>query len=506
MASAPRRIAAIDVGTNSIHMVVAELRRSGHRVVDKEKEMVQLGLGSLNGRPLGDDAMARGAAAVAHMAEVARGWEVDDIVAVATSAVREAPNRRDFLRLVKETSGIKIRVISGEEEADYIYRAVRSTVDLEGGTALCVDIGGGSVEFVIGTASEIYFTASEPIGSLRLAQQFHLQDLAAREAIESCRRFAAEHLRKVQKKVRRIGVDQCIGTSGTIQALANAAAASENNPTVSRMLTREALADVVARLAGTTARERVERLAIDEKRAATIVAGAAVLTAIMDAARLPSILACPVGIREGILEAQLGAAQKPEEGRSKRRLSVAALARRSDCDGRHSQHVARLASRIFDQTAHLHGLKADRRELLEYAALLHEAGMHISDRGYHKHTYYLVRHATLRGFTEQQLIIVANVARYHRKAKPGDDHENLGEVSAADRADIEKLAAILRIAEALDRSHRQAVRDVAVRSNGGGVKFLVRTRSDASVELDAASKRARYFGEIFDRKVRFQLL
>ena len=505
MASAPRRIAAIDVGTNSIHMIVAEARRGGHRVVDKEKVVVQLGLGSLDGRPLSDDAITRGAAAIAHMAEVARGWEVDDIVAVATSAVREAPNRRDFLRWVKDTAGIKIRVISGEEEADYIFRAVRSAVDFDGGTVLCIDIGGGSVEFVVGTVSEVYFTASEPLGSLRLAQQFQLHDLATQEAIDSCRRFAADHLRKVQKKVRRIGVDHCIGTSGTIQALANAAASSAASG-VARCLTREGLGGVLTRLTGTTAAERAERFAIDEKRAATIVAGAVVLAAIMDGLRLPSILSCPVGIREGIVESELGAAQKPEEGRSKRRISVAALARRSDCDDRHSRHVARLASRIFDQTAPLHHLAADRRELLEYAALLHEVGMHISDRGYHKHTYYLVRHATLRGFTEQQLIIVANVARYHRKAAPRDDHDNLGELTAAERADIEKLAAILRIAEALDRSHRQAVRDVAVRGNGGSVKFLVRARSDASVEIAAASKRARYFSELFERKVRFRLL
>ena len=505
MASAPRRIAAIDAGTNSIHMIVAELRRGGHRVVDKEKEMVQLGLGSLGGRPLSDEAIERGAAAIARMVVVARGWEVDDIVAVATSAVREAPNRRDFLRRVKELAGIKVRVISGEEEADYIYRAVRAAVDLDEGTALCIDIGGGSVEFIVGTASEIYFTASEPLGSLRLAQQFRLQDLAAPEAIDACRRFVAAHLRKVQKQVRRIGVDRCIGTSGTIHALAALASSSENGPGVARTLTGECLGAILGRLAGTTARDRVERLSIDEKRAATIVAGAAALTAIMDELRLPSVMACGVGIREGILEAQLGTAHA-EEGRSKRRLAVAALVRRSDCDERHARHVARLAARIFDQTAALHGLGRDRRELLEYAALLHEAGMHISDKGYHKHTYYLVRHATLRGFTEQQLIVVSNVARYHRKAPPRDEHENLGEVNPSERAEIEKLAAILRIAEALDRSHRQAVRDVAVHPGGTRVQFLVRARSDASAEIAAASKRSRYFGELFARKVRFQVL
>src|SRR5437899_2116388 len=161
MTNRARRVAAVDIGTNSIHMVVAELRNRGYRVVDKEKEMVQLGLGSLDGAPLTQDSMNRAIGALEKMSDVARGWEVDEIIAVATSAVREAPNRREFIRRVREEAGIRVRVISGEEEADYIYRAIRSAVDLDGSTALCVDVGGGSVEFIVGTASEIYFTASE---------------------------------------------------------------------------------------------------------------------------------------------------------------------------------------------------------------------------------------------------------------------------------------------------------------------------------------------------------
>ncbi len=160
MATKPRRIAAIDVGTNSIHMIVAETREHGYRVVDREKEMVQLGLASLDGQPLTAEAMDRGVAAIKQMAEIAAKWNVDEIFAVATSAVREAPNRRDFLRRVKEETGVKVRVISGEEEADYILRAVRSAVEVDGQTALCIDIGGGSVELIVGTADETYLTRS----------------------------------------------------------------------------------------------------------------------------------------------------------------------------------------------------------------------------------------------------------------------------------------------------------------------------------------------------------
>ena len=489
----PRRIAAIDVGTNSIHMIVAELQRRGYRLVDKEKEMVQLGLSSLDGAPLPEDAMQRGIAAITHMAEVARGWEVEEIIAVATSAVREAPNRREFLRRVKEAAGVKVRVISGEEEADYIYRAIRSAVDLGGGTSLCVDIGGGSVEFIIATASEIYYTASEPLGSLRLAQRFHIQDLAGREDVEACKRFAAGHLRKVHKQVRQLGIDQCIGTSGTIQALA---------ALIPPPFTRAALDELLNRLTGTAAKERAARFGIEPKRANTIVAGGAVLLAILETLSIESLIVCPAAIREGIIVAQ-ASAKSERSANALRRSSVLALAQRSDCDKRHGRHVAQLAARIFDQTTRLHALPASARELLEHAAMLHEVGMHVSDQGYHKHSYYLIRHAALRGFSDDELAVIANVARYHRKSEPDDDDENLAELTAAQRGDVEKLASILRIAEALDRSHRQAVRDVAVRLNGS-VKFLVRARSKASVEIAAATKRARYFASLFEKKVQFE--
>src|SRR5688572_7244241 len=168
------RIAAIDVGTNSIHMIVVEQQKHGYRVIDKEKEMVQLGRGSLEGRPLTDDAIERGVEAMKKMAGIVERWKVNDVVAVATSAIREAPNGRAFIRAVQKASGIKVRVISGEEEADYIYRAVRSAIDFHGGTALAVDIGGGSVELIVGTADQVFLTSSELLGALRMAQMFEL--------------------------------------------------------------------------------------------------------------------------------------------------------------------------------------------------------------------------------------------------------------------------------------------------------------------------------------------
>lgn len=503
----PRRIAAIDVGTNSIHMIIAEARSGGrYRIIDREKEMVQLGRASLDGQPLTESAIERAVATLARMNGLAKRWEVDEMHAVATSAVREAPNRREFLRRVKDETGLRIRVISGEDEADYIYRAVRSAVEIGGSTALCVDVGGGSTEFIVGTDEEVFLTASEPLGSLRLSQQFSLIDRASPADIEACRRHVRERAGRVAKQVRRIGIDLAIGTSGTIQTLAaitseDAAAGTHGL----KPLERDKLSALLPELASLTTAERAQKFDIDETRAATLVGGAVAIEEILALIEAPRLLACPVAMREGIIESRMRQlARTARSGGPLRRRSVLTMAQRTECDSRHGSHVARLALRIFDQTTSIHGLDAEARELLHYAALLHESGLHISDRGHHKHTYYLIRHGELRGFTDEQLLILANTARYHRKSPPDVAHANFAELTEMQQARVQKLAAILRIAEGLDRGHHQRVRDVAVDVGRRSVRFIARTRASADVELTSAQKRAKYFAALFDRRVEFE--
>jgi len=503
-----KRFAAIDIGTNSIHMIVAEAREGGgYRVVDREKEMVQLGLASLDGQPLTDEAIERGVSAIARMSDLAKRWNVEEVIAVATSAVREAPNRRDFLRRVKNEAGVRVRVISGEEEADYIFRAVRTAVDIDGSTALSIDIGGGSMELIVGTADEIYFTSSEPLGSLRLAQRFALTDRALQRNIDQCRAFVRRRAAKSAKRIRRIGIDMTIGTSGTIQALAAICCETPdaNGSAGLKTLSHARLREFIPRLAAMTASERTEKFSIDPRRAATIVAGAIALDELMTLAGVGTIVACPVAMREGIVDSRIAKLGRTSKGGgSLRRKSVTALAHKTDCDLRHATHVARLATRIFDQTKELHGLDEGARELLHVAAVLHESGMHISDRGHHRHTYYLIRHADLRGFTEDQLLVIANVARYYRKAPPEVEHPNFSELTPELQNEVKRLSAILRIAEALDRGHRQRVRDVAVRAKNRKVTFVARTRADASVELTSAVRRAKYFESLFEKRVAFE--
>ncbi len=506
-----RRIAAIDIGTNSIHMIIAESLGDGYRVIDKEKDMVQLGRDSLEGRPLTPEAIDRGVKSLKMMGDIARRWEVDEIVAVATSAVREAPNRRRFLSAAQRASGFRVRVISAEQEADYIYRAVRSAIDFHGGTALSIDVGGGSVELIVGTSAEVFFTRSVPLGALRISQKFHLDRAASSADLKECRSFVRRTLKKVVAQIAALGFDFGVGTSGTILTLAELAAQQgSNGSTVAsglRWLSRSRVQELIEALAPLDIADRVNRFGIDAKRAETIVGGAIVLREVMDGVGTDQIRACDAALREGIVESKLDAIRHRHGRRddSVRKTAAMALAGQTDVDLTHAQHVTALALRIFDQTAQLHMLQTGERELLEYAALLHESGMHVSYQSHHKHSYYLISHAGLRGFTADQVAIIANVARYHRKSPPDVGHPNFAELTPTQRKVVMKLAAILRIADSLDRGRQGAVRDVAVVVDDENVLFRIRPRADAAVESAAARKKGKYFGAVFDRAVRFSV-
>ncbi|HYI11372.1 MAG TPA: Ppx/GppA phosphatase family protein [Thermoanaerobaculia bacterium] len=499
------RIAAIDVGTNSIHMIVVEEQKHGYRVIDKEKEMVQLGRGSLEGRPLTDDAIARGVEAMRKMGGIAERWKVKEVVAVATSAIREAPNGKRFLQAAQKASGIKVRVISGEEEADYIYRAVRSAIDFHGGTSLVIDIGGGSVELIVGTHDEVYFTRSEPVGALRIAQKFNLDRAATPEEVDKCRTFVRKRLKQTLGEVARLGFDFSVGTSGTIVTLSALAANGDTVSSGLRWLSRKRLRELIDALAPLDAAGRARRFPIEERRAETILAGAIVLDEIMRKLDVEQLRGCDAALREGIIEYVLDRHREPaRQAGSVRRSAVAGLVERSDVERAHATHVAKLALRIFDQTQDLHRLRTGERELLEYAALLHEVGMHVSYQDHQKHSYYLISHAGLRGFTTDQVAVVANVARYYRKDTPEETDDNFAPLSASQKDIVRKLTAILRIADALDRGRRRAVRDVSIEVGPKEVLFRPRLRGDADVELEAAVKRGKYFGKVFETGVDFE--
>jgi exopolyphosphatase/guanosine-5'-triphosphate,3'-diphosphate pyrophosphatase len=498
-------MAAIDVGSNSIHMIVVEPRGRSYRVLDKEKEMVQLARGSLGGEPLTPEAVERGVASLVRMAEIARRWDAVDIIAVATSAVREAPNGSDFIRAAQEASGIRIGVISGEEEADLIYRAARRAVDFHGQRAVLIDIGGGSIELVVGTEHEVYFAHSDPLGAIRLAEKFFRSDPPTASEISACRKHVRKTLRKTLFQISAIGFDFCLGSSGTINTLAVIADTTVTDPGVAsvlKWLEREKLEEVVKELARLPTQQRVDGFGIDPKRSETILSGGLALLEVLIALNVKRMRACSAALREGIVDAWFEARQVERKSAGGVRLSaVIDLAEQSGYDGTHARHVADLALQIFDQTKSMHGYAAEERELLEYAALLHEVGMQVSFRGHHRHSYYLIRHSGLQGFTTDQVRIAANVARYYRKALPSLEHDNYAELPERLRRVVDTLASILRIAGGLDRGRRQAVERVAVDVGNKRVRIRVSEKLDASLEIESARRKARFFGKLFGRKV-----
>ena len=339
-----------------------------------------------------------------------------------------------------------------------------------------------------------------------MSQRFGLDGASTPAMVDECRAFVRRRLKKVLVRIAQLGFDFSVGTSGTIAALAALAAPSSNEAVASglRWLSRKRLGELIDALTPLSAAERAKRYPIDERRAATLLAGAVVLDEIMGRLEVERLRACDAALREGMVEFVLDKRRRgnsPREGNSVRRSSVLAMAERGDVEKSHAEHVARLALRIFDQTQELHHLRTGERELLEYAALLHEVGMHVSYQEHQKHSYYLISHAGLRGFTTDQVAIVANVARYYRKATPREEHGNFAQLSPSQKEVVKKLAAILRIADALDRGRRRAVRDVGVEAGEGKVRFRVRLRGDAGVELAAAEQRAKYFGKVYESDV-----
>jgi exopolyphosphatase / guanosine-5'-triphosphate,3'-diphosphate pyrophosphatase len=490
------RLAAIDIGTNSVHMIVVRVRPDlSFEVIDREKEMVRLGAGGLDGRALTGAAMEAALQALAKFRRLADSHGVDEIIAAATSATREAENGGDFLAAIAERTGIRARVISGVEEARLIHLAAGYGVDLGSGTGVVVDIGGGSVEVTLGTATRVRLARSFKIGVIRLTERFVRSDpLAPRDERRLVKHILAqisEHLEQIRKK----GFDRVIGTSGTILSLgALASSADGSSPADLRNLRVPAKAFHRLRKQ-IVSMDQGERLAVpglDPRRADLSVAGVVLFDTILRELGAGAFSLCDLALREGLIldyvhhhQAQI---RKVERYPDVRRRSAVELAERCNYSPEHAQQIARLALSLFDQTRLMHGLGDREREWLEYGALLHDVGLHISHEGHHKHSYYLIKHGDLRGFEPEEIEVIGLLARYHRRGSPKKAHDEFAALRGPLRQVVRTLAAFLTLAEGLDRSHQQVVSDLAIEDRGDAAVLHVRSSSDAELEVWAAHR------------------
>jgi exopolyphosphatase/guanosine-5'-triphosphate,3'-diphosphate pyrophosphatase len=508
------KIAAIDIGSNSIHMVVVEVQGSGgFRVIEREKEMVRLGAGTLARGNLSADAMKRGLAVLTKYRQLARNHRVDKVVAVATSAVREARNGEDFLERVGRETGIWPRVVSGEGEARLIYLAALHSIHLEGKRALVVDIGGGSLELCLGAGRRLDWAVSEKLGVLRMTERFVRSDPLSAKDEARLEGAVAKAIAPHVAAVREAGFECVVGTSGTILALGAMARFAEDGRLPETLhhvtVSARAIHELREQLVASTERERLRLPGMDERRADLVVAGAVLLDTVLESFGVPELILCEWALREGILldyiDKHPRSLARAEAIPDPRRRSVVSLAERCAFDEAHARHVASLSLSLFDQTREKHGLEERERALLEYAALLHDIGHHISYPGHHKHTYYLIKNGGLRGFDPVEIELLANVARYHRRGHPRKAHAEFGALPKPARGVVRVLAGILRVADALDRSHRQAIRTLTVAERGGTLRIRGEATGDCELELWGVLRRTPLLEEALGLPVRVEV-
>jgi exopolyphosphatase/guanosine-5'-triphosphate,3'-diphosphate pyrophosphatase len=502
------RLAAIDVGSNSVHMIVADVTRDGHlEVVDRVKEMVRLGRRSFTTGRLTAESMDLAVRALSNFKRLASVRRVTRLRAVATSAVREARNRSEFIRRIKLETGMTVEVISGLDEARLIYQAARHALGLDGGPHLLVDVGGGSVELVLVRDGRPLWMRSVRLGAARLTERFLTDDPPTREQMDRLLAHLERTIGPVMRKARRAGVVRAIGTSGTINtlvAMARSARGEDLGRLHGALASTNEISDLTRDLIQANAALRVELPGMDAKRADLMPAAAVLVDFILKKSGAPQLAACTWALREGVL---LGLAHKIDarSAGDARRRSVNALATRFLARNEHGKQVARLGLKLFDATAPVLGLPKTARELLEYAALLHDVGHAIDHDRHNRHSYYLIKNAELFGFDTDEIEVIAQAARGHRKQAPKLDSPDLKLLGTAIRRHVRGLAAILRIADALDRSHFGVVKNIEVGYLPGRVIVRIDSNGEkADLELWTCERRTDLLSRLLERQVILQ--
>ena len=512
-------IAAIDIGTNSIHMVIVQIEPSlpSFTVIAKEKDTVRLGDRDPQTGKLTTEAINRSLNTLQRCKKLAISLKAEQIIAVATSATREAPNGEDFLRQIEFELGITVNLISGREEARRIYLGVLSGMDFNEQPHIIIDIGGGSTEIILADLHEARFLSSTKVGAVRLAKEFVTTDPISDSELKVLRAYVKGMLERpvdsIWSSLQLNEVPRTIGTSGTIETIAEIHAKDElgsvPDPLNGYTIGFKDIEKIVKRLAKMSYKERLDVSGLADKRAEIIVPGAVILLEAMQMLKLDSITICERALREGMivdwmLTRGLINSRLRYQNEVKNR-NVIKIAQKYHVDLDYSSRVAKFALSIFDQLqGKLHSWSESQRELLWSAAILHNSGVYVSHSAHHKHSYYLIRNAELLGFTELELELIANIARYHRRSKPKKKHSAYHQLpSKQHQLIVRQLSAILRLAVALDRRNKGAIAEVNCKyhSSDRTLDFKIRPTEigdDCALELWNLSYKKEAFEEEFN--------
>jgi exopolyphosphatase/guanosine-5'-triphosphate,3'-diphosphate pyrophosphatase len=467
-------LAAIDVGTNAVRLEMARPLADGSlETLHQERDPVRPGEGLFTTgsipRPVADRVLSTlrryGALCRRHGAEVR---------AVATSAVREAHNGADIVRRVRDEAGLDLEVISGKEEARLICQGVLWG-KRPNERSLCLDVGGGSTELATAAGDKATNLWSVALGAVRLTELFEAGDAVSGKQLKLLRGYAREAIQEAVPSRIPGAPRVALGSSGSARAVVGFAAAAGTGHASARQLTRAV--DALVEMGPTRRRQR-----FDPRRADIVVAGAVILETVAHHLELEAITAVERGLRHGVL---FDLMQRRLNGTTDESLAEAAVAlgRRFYFDERHGRQVARVALALFDALPRLHELPANARPLLEVAALLHDVGNAVSYQRHHRHTQYLIQNADIPGLADRERALVARIARYHRRSPPDLKHAGMEGLTSGEARTVRKLATLLRLADSLDRSHQQPVRQVTVQ-RGGTDHLVLRLGHRAPIDLE----------------------
>jgi len=509
-----KRIAAIDLGTNSFHAIIADICADGsYKTVDTLKEMVGLG-SEITEHKLSQRALDRGIDTLKKIKILCDSQGVEKILAYATSAIREAKNGGEFIQRAIDELQIKILAIPGKVEAELISIAVRHGISISDKAVLMMDIGGGSVEFVLGNNKKNYSLISRKIGGSRTGARFISHDPVTPEEMNRIRDFFIKELKKVDKAVSKHPISILVGSSGTMENIAEIVANNKNIDTSVTLNEFEyAPADfrkIFKNIVNMNREERLKVKGLDPKRVDYIIPGMILLDLVIKKYDIRKIKTSTDALREGIILRYIQQDMKElkliAHHPDPRERSVFELLRKCNWHEKHSRHVAKLALKLFDATRKYHKLTDNDRELLKYASFMHDIGYHISHRKHHKHALYLILNADLKGFTQEEIEIMAHVARYHRRSVPHKRHEQFDSLPKKVKNKIVKLSAFMRVADGLDRSHYQNIRKLQTEVLKDKVVIHIHSLSDPELEIWGTMRKCELFEQLFSRKLEIDVV
>jgi exopolyphosphatase/guanosine-5'-triphosphate,3'-diphosphate pyrophosphatase len=503
------RYAAVDIGSNSVRMEVAEVIGTGApRILASDRQVTRLGASVFREGRVSPEALDMLCAVLSGMAVTWKRFDVLSIRAVATAAVRDARNQTEFLTRTSAALGTEIEIISGQEEARLIHLGVQSRWPHPKERFLIIDVGGGSAEIILSESNRVCAAFSKPLGAIRLQELFLRSDPPSAAELLRLEEYIEERIGPAVREIGRKRIDRVVGTSSTAAAVVSAVSRiprARRDDADRRRASTAQTRRIYKQLCGLDLKHRQKIVGIGPRRAEIIIPGAAVLLHVLEAFRMPSLFYSAAGVRDGIIAdlAARGAGREISRLTPEQRTMVEGMTERYGVALRHAQKVARLANDLFHDLQSVHQLTPPLGRLLEAGAYLHDVGHYVSDTRHHKHSYYIVANSDMPGFNLAERGLIANLCRYHRKNMPTPEHDNLQTLTVEDRRAISVLTPMLRLADSLDRSNGQKIRSLECMVQEKEIVVTLHAPAAAGIELElwAAGRLDPLFRQMYGRKL-----